>query len=358
MEKEPSNVSISNVKKTGIRRKIISPVTIFGLIIVILSYLFILVISNLLIDIQGETDNNYIHETLAVLIILSIAYVAFRKILKKPSKKKIRKDAKEKEVRQKMETLLHQKYINGQRLLKATNPQKVISGIHDLLEVAIKMPVKRQKITNLLLGKNQWMRDHEEFLQSQNLITWRLKKDLFLQLDQDLQAISLEVLIAIEKIIKQHALDFPLQDEPVALDLTSQYLPALNLGFIKFPGQSIIFDYAFCWQINFWQSQISNISFKSTNLQGANFWKSTLSGVEFGGAKLREAKLKTNLTAANNIAPSQFFLTQEWPVNIIDTEKLKIFFPIQSKDNPQWRIWLERAKERTALLESLNEVDI
>ena len=350
-----TKVLVSKVKKTGERRKLVSLQTIFGIIITILTYFLILVISNIFIEIKSESDQNYTNNILSIILILVAAYVTFLKTIKKTSKKVLAKKYQEQKTKENTAQLFHQKYINGQRLFKTQIPSKVISGVHDLLDVAIAFPDKRQKIINLLLGKNQWMGSYADFLKSKNLVTWRLKKKLFFELPQDPQTISLEVLTAVEKIIKKHCLDFTEQEDPKALDLTSQYIPALNLGFIKFPRKSVIFDYAFCLQINFWQSEIFDISFKSTELQKANFWKSKLSGINFGGAKLNGAKLKTNLTAVHDITPSQFFVTQEWPINILDTEKLKLFFPIQSKTNQRWRLWISKKDERKALAESLNE---
>ncbi len=351
------NNIISNVKKTGKRKQKISSPVLFGLLIVILFYLCALIASNIYIDIKsGGEENGFLHEILALIFVICIGFVGYIKIFKKKiftNKKKINQDLLEAENKKKE---LKERFNNGRRLLKESKDTGgIIDGIHRLINVALEDDTKRQAIVNYLDGVNQWMGAERALLLKENLITWRLKGKLFGFIDEKKQRITLEALSGIEKIIKKHAEEFKDKKTEIMLDLSSKYIPALNLGFIKLLPGSIVLDFAFLWQTSFWQGQILDISFVSTELQGANFWRCYLEQTDFGGANLSGAKLKTNLKEIRNLSPAQFFSTQEWYLNILNKEQLQKFFPEQSDKNAAWSQWTNTEEERIMLESTINK---
>ncbi len=355
-ELNKSNI-IVNVKKTGEKKRKISKPVIFGLLLLILFYLSLLIASNIYLDIKsGGDENGYFHEILAVFFIICIGFIGYVKIFKKKffiknNKKKLIKSSleiKEKE--------LKERFYNARKLLKESS-QTIgkIDGIHKLIHIALEDTERRQAVINYLDGVNQWMGESRALLLKENLITWRLRGNLFNFVEEDKQRLSLETLIGIEKIIKKHSEEFKNKETDMMLDLSSKYIPALNLGFIQLLPGSIIFDFAFLWQTSFWQGQILDISFVSTELQGANFWRCYLEQNDFGGANLRNAKLKTNLKEIRNLSPAQFFSTQEWALNILNEQQIKRFFPDQSPKNKAWEEWTSNEEARILLESTINK---
>ncbi len=356
MSEEENNI-ISNVKKSGKKKKKISSPVAFGLLSLVLLYFIITIGANVYMDSRGDgEENGMFHEILSLVFILVIGFIGYFKIFnkkiaiaqKKSDEAAINSKKKEKE--------LKDRFNNGYKLLKnSKEPGSIIDGIHRLIRVALEDISRRQSIVNYLDGVNQWMAEERAFLTKQNLIAWRLKAEFFDQIDHDKQRISMEALSGLEKIIKQHATEFKERKTDVMLDLSSKYIPALNLGSIQLLPGSIVLDFAFLWQTSFWQGQILDISFVSTELQGANFWRCYLEQIDFGGANLKNAKLKTNLKEVKNLSPAQFFSTQEWSINILKKEQIDKFFPEQSDKNSAWSKWMESEEERILLESTINK---
>lgn len=355
-KKKKETISISEVKKSGKKRTLISNKVIFGLILSVLLYLTALIVSNLYNDsLSGDEENGYFHEGLGMTILILIGFFSYVKLFNVNlfvNKKKIDEAA---DSAKKRKAELKERYKNGYLLLtKSKETGSIIDGLHRLIDVAIELPEERQAVLNHLTTTNQWMSNEKSFLSKANLITWRLKGQLFDTIDSDLQRISLEALTGIEKIIKQHSIDFKEGRTQDMLDLSSKYAPALNLGFIELLPGSLVLDFAFLWQTSFWQGQIMDISFVSTELQGANFWRCYLEQTDFGGANLRNTKLKTNLKEIRNLSPAQFFSTQDWQINILNTEQLTKFFPNQDDKNIAWDKWNGAEEERIMLESTIN----
>lgn len=330
---------------------------IFFLILLLLLYLSIWMLMGTYVDIQAGTKVNYFHEIVGGVILFLVGYLAYTKFYNQSLESiKARKQAvlsaenmkKKEEAEEKKKA--DAQFVAGINFLKAAETLKdKYEAIDNLIAISETFIFSRQPLINYLLGLNAWMKPLEDRLRKENLLTWRLKQQFLEDVDVDAQKLSMKVLGAIESILKSHCVDFKAGKYSEIIDLSSRFIPALNLANVHILKGCINFSYGKFYQCSFWESNLEGVSFKEAKLNGANFWKSTLKEVDFGGAVLKDVKLKTDLSNVLNLNAENFFTTKDWKLNILSEGQIEDFFKNKDDLDPTWEAWSLAEIERNSL---------
>lgn len=329
------------------KKKIFSKKFIFLLILIIFSFFILWIFLDYWQDRKGG-NTNFVHESVGLFISISIIIASYFGIYKQQESFKKAERKKIKEKKDAINKKARVRFIAAIENLKTGSESQKKESIKTLLEIGKTVPDQRQICINALAGLNNWMLENKTILINENLILWRLKHKPFAGLDISVekQELSLQAIIAIEKIIKQHAEDFQKKITQQTIDLSAKCIPALNLGFTKFPPNCILFSSGFFWETSFWESVLEEIDFTSAELQKSNFWKSKLTNINFENANLKKAKLKTDLINTKNITSFQLFSTTDWQFNNLSQEQIDLFFPEKNFQNEYWEKWSLGSMER------------
>ncbi len=287
---------------------------------------------------SGENDNLF-HEILATFLCGYFVYLTYNSVYKKSKvykdKQAILEKLKKEEERKRRETEEAEKHTVFQKMIndfKSANSYKGKSlAITKLLTVGLESPKLRQEVINILAVENEWMRQHDLYLKLQNLVLWRIKKDLFprsdrFQEDTEVQDMSIKVINVMEAIIKKHLFEYKEGFTDVTLDLSGKVIPTLTLPAQFIPAGSLLFDETVLWQSSFAEAVIDRISFEKADLYKTSFWRAKIRHVDFEGANLKHAKFRTNIQTAKNISAQQFFSTKDWELCFINGDQMRLYF--------------------------------
>lgn len=225
----------------------------------------------------------------------------------------------------------------------------------DLLEVGTESPSLRQRTIDALLPMNQWMVENKIFLRTQNLISWRLKNNLFenssrLQQNPETQDASIKVINIVESIIKKHIDEHIAGHNEEVLNLSQRCLPTLSISAKDIPPACIKLEEGHYWQSSFSESHLDKISFRGSDLYGASFWRATLNEVDFTETKLEQGKLRTNLQYVKNLQAEEFFATKEWDLCLLSRAQEEEFFGKEpNESDPNFVKWIASKVRRDKL---------
>ncbi len=332
----------------------VSPKVLFISIMMVLLCLTGLVVLNLWSDWRLKTDDpNYFHETAALILIFIAGIYAYFRLLVKRVPKAI-KQAEQREARKAKEVQLFTE--NMKRLTTGKEISVQLEAIKILGKIAVKNPLKRQEVLDILEKANHWMLQNRDFLLSQNLIAWRIKKDYYPQIETSKQRLSIACIAQIEKIIRAHIGDFKKGKTDLRLHLKGKCIPTLNLSGLTIKSGCIDFESARLYQIDFSQGYLHDISFKATALQKANFTGSDLE-VDFKDSLLNKAHFHTDLRRVENLTAKQFFTLHEWENNLLTTKQVDLFFPNKDHESTNWKQWKDGDLARGSLLQRIEKSD-
>lgn len=335
------------------KKKVLSEKIIFLLILLIFSFCIVWIFLDYWQDIQGG-NKNFVHESVGLFFSFGAMIGSYFGIYRQQDSFINAKKKKKKKTRDETNEKARIKLVSAIEHLKNGSTNEKETSIQTLLEIGTTVPDQRQICVNALAGLNHWMLEYKNLLLKENLILWRLNHKPFkeLSIPKEKQELSLQAIISIEKIIKQHIIDFETKKTKTSLDLSTKCIPALNLGFVKFPQNCILFNFGFFWEISFWESILNEIDFSSAELQKSNFWKSKLINVNFENTKLTNAKLKTDLTNTKNLTSFQLFSTIDWTYNNLSQEQIDTFFPEKNFKNESWEKWSLGSIERKKMFKA------
>jgi len=338
-EKEDSEKSKNSKKWYEKLPRLVHRHILFFITCALTIFVIIWVWANAYQSMKAGTNDNLFHEFLVIFLGGLFILWTYKRIYKKSKvyktkeeewaakKKEQERIKREKEAGKKHKVFI--KIINNFKSAKSYKEKSI--AITKLLSVGLGSPKLRQQVIDILTAENEWMREHTLFLQLQNLVTWRLRKDLFPSSDRfqegtEVQDMSIKSINIIEAIIKKHLIEFKEQLTDITLDLTDKVLPTLTLTAQFIPAGSVIFDNAILWKSSFSETVIDRISFQEADLYGSSFWRAKIRKVDFEGANLKKAKFRTNIQEARNITAKQFFGTKDWELCFISFEQSHLFF--------------------------------
>ncbi len=286
----------------------------------------------------GENEN-WFHEVLTTVFLISWCVLAYFKIYRKSTvyrtmieqreaEAKAAKAAKARlEEEKKKKTFL--KIIAD--FQSAQTYESKSMALTKILTVGLESPSLRQKVVDLLNDLNKWIPENKPFMAIQSLVKWRLKGDLFeisdrFQVDTSTQDLSVKAINILEAIVKKHLVDFHEGKATEALDLTGKVIPTLSLGSLSIPAGSVVFEDTVLWQSTFSECTIDRITFQGADLEGSSFWRARFIEVDMEKANLKNSKLRTDVQKIKHLTPEQFFGTKEWELCFISRDQFQSFF--------------------------------
>lgn len=299
------------------------------------------------------TNPNLFHESLGTILMTWFAIWAYFKLYKTSdsfvSKQAEREAAEKAAIEAKKKADQEKKDKAFTKILVAFESAKTfeekIRNMGDLLSIGIESPSLRQRVVDGLKPINEWMVDNKLYLCTQNLISWRLKNNLFetssrFRENSETQDASIKTISIIESIIRKHLEEFIAGHNTTTLDLSGHCLPTLNLSAKTIPAGSLNLEAGNFWQSSFSESHIHGLSFKDSDLYGSSFWRAELNDVDFQNTVVKGGKLRTNLQQVKNLSPEEFFATKEWELCFLSIAQDKAFFnddpEAQDPHLPKW----------------------
>lgn len=232
----------------------------------------------------------------------------------------------------------------------------------DLLAVGIESPSLRQRVVDALKTMNDWMVDSEIFLQDQNLVSWRLKNQLFeissrFQENTETQDASIKIINILEAIVRKHVEEFIAGHNTTTLDLSGHCLPTLNLSAKQIPPKCLKMVNGFFWQSSFSESTLTDLSFAGSNFYGSSFWRATLNNIDFQDVTLKRGKLRTNLQNVKNLSREEFFLTKEWDLCLLSrAQEIEFFGEVPSEQDAHYNKWNSSKIRRDKLYFGIDKI--
>ena len=311
----------------------------------------------------AELNPNLFHETVGTILAIAVSVWSYFKLYrtsdsfvqKQETKEKAEAAAlaaKKKAEQDRKDTAFAKILINFESTKTFEERTRILG---DLLTIGVESPSLRQRTVNALMPMNQWMVENKIYLCTQNLISWRLKNNLFevstrFRENGETQDASIKTISIIENITRKHLEEFIAGHNTETLDLSGHCLPTLNLSAKEIPPGSLKMNDGNYWQSSFSESHITDMSFADSDFYGTSFWRAKLENTDFTNAILKGGKLRTNLQYCTNILKDEFFATKEWELCLITRAQEKEFFgdPIDEQ-SAHFRKWISTKIRREKL---------
>jgi len=232
----------------------------------------------------------------------------------------------------------------------------------DLLAVGIESPSLRQRAVDALLPMNDWMVENKIYLRTQNLVSWRLKSNLFerssrFQENPETQDASIKAINIVENIIRKHLEEFLAGHNTQTLDLSGKCFPTLNLSAKEIPAGALKMEDGNYWQSSFSEANITDMSFKNNDMYGTSFWRAQLHNIDFENTVVERGKLRTNLQEVTNLQAKEFFTTKEWELCLLSQAQETAFFGEEpDEQDSRFSKWLSGKIRRDKLYFGIDRI--
>lgn len=318
---------------------------------------------------QAEENENWFHEILLFLLMVTAWVWGYFNLYRQSSayqaivQKKKAEEAAAAALKKQKELEAKQKKFEQslERFTKAQTYTEKKDGMAGLLEVGLESPKMRQKVINILAPLNEWMRENDLFLQGQNLLSWRMKNNHFevssrFREGSESQDLSIKSINVMEAISKRHLQDFQAGKVDFVLDLSGKIIPSITLSGMEVAGEAIRLEKTVLWQASFAESSLTNLSLAGCQLQGASFWKANLHDVDLAESQLMNVKFRTNLQEVRNLSKEQFFMTKEWELCFLSKAQEGAFFPGEGQSSQEKDRWKAGSEKRQKLYFGVSQI--